>query len=519
MTDKQIYQLPAAASVNSTDQFAIDNSGNNTQKVTASQILTYMQNTLTSLTTLNITAGTVPANGLYLAVADQLAISSNTKEVMRFKSTGAAVNFLLARSEATGIAPSIATASATDANVGFSLKTQGTGAFSFVTASTLQQFGITSTASAVNYINVTGSATTVNPILSILGTDTNAGLTVQTKGTGAYVFATNSGAQQQFGITHTATAVNYLSVTGAIASSSPVISAIGSDTNIDITATPKGTGLLSTTGIKVTGSTIPTEGAYLNAANTLGLSARSLVALTITNPASAVNYFAIVGAATANNPSLSVTGTDTNIAFNQSSKGNLGFNFYTNALAQLQLAIAHTATAVNYWSLTGAATTANPTLSILGSDTNIGANIILKGTGGLGVGFSGAVTGAFHVKQATGGTAIATFRDDGNTADLTIKTTAANALQILAGSGDSLEIATAGGTGVSFDINKNVTQGSVALATNATNGFLWLTSCPGAPTGAATAPYTLASALIYDSTNNKIYVRCNGTWRSTLALT
>lgn len=61
--------------------------------------------------------------------------------------------------------------------------------------------------------------------------------------------------------------------------------------------------------------------------------------------------------------------------------------------------------------------------------------------------------------------------------------------------------------------------GTAALATNATAGHVWLPSCAGAPTGAASAPYTNAAGIIYDSTNNKLYVRCGGTWRSTAALT
>lgn len=57
-----------------------------------------------------------------------------------------------------------------------------------------------------------------------------------------------------------------------------------------------------------------------------------------------------------------------------------------------------------------------------------------------------------------------------------------------------------------------------ALATNATDGFIHIPSCAGAATGAATA-YTGRVAMVYDSTNNKIYVRSGSVWRSTAALT
>lgn len=64
-----------------------------------------------------------------------------------------------------------------------------------------------------------------------------------------------------------------------------------------------------------------------------------------------------------------------------------------------------------------------------------------------------------------------------------------------------------------------IALGGAALATTATTGHVWIPSCAGAATGAASAPFTNAAAMVYDRTNNKIYVRCGGTWRSTAALT
>lgn len=61
----------------------------------------------------------------------------------------------------------------------------------------------------------------------------------------------------------------------------------------------------------------------------------------------------------------------------------------------------------------------------------------------------------------------------------------------------------------------NVVVGAGAVATNATAGFLWITSCAGAPSGAPTAPYTNAAALVVDTTNSKLYVRVGTSWKST----
>jgi hypothetical protein len=64
-----------------------------------------------------------------------------------------------------------------------------------------------------------------------------------------------------------------------------------------------------------------------------------------------------------------------------------------------------------------------------------------------------------------------------------------------------------------IDTSGNVIQGTAAVATTATAGFLWITSCAGVPTGAPTAPYTNAAAMVCDTTNNRLYVRVAGTWR------
>ena len=64
-----------------------------------------------------------------------------------------------------------------------------------------------------------------------------------------------------------------------------------------------------------------------------------------------------------------------------------------------------------------------------------------------------------------------------------------------------------------IDSSGNVIQNTAAVATTATAGFLWITSCAGIPTGAPTAPYTNAAAMVCDTTNNRLYVRVGSTWR------
>lgn len=52
-----------------------------------------------------------------------------------------------------------------------------------------------------------------------------------------------------------------------------------------------------------------------------------------------------------------------------------------------------------------------------------------------------------------------------------------------------------------------------AIATNATDGFLYIPTCAGTPTGTPTAQ-TGMRAMVWDSTNYKLYVYDNSTWNA-----
>lgn len=63
------------------------------------------------------------------------------------------------------------------------------------------------------------------------------------------------------------------------------------------------------------------------------------------------------------------------------------------------------------------------------------------------------------------------------------------------------------------DANGNVSIGNAAIATNATNGFLYIPTCAGAPSGTPTSK-TGRVPMVYDSTNNNLYIYSGG-WKKT----
>ncbi|MGH7240198.1 MAG: hypothetical protein ACREHG_09085, partial [Candidatus Saccharimonadales bacterium] len=72
-------------------------------------------------------------------------------------------------------------------------------------------------------------------------------------------------------------------------------------------------------------------------------------------------------------------------------------------------------------------------------------------------------------------------------------------------------------TRLSVDGPGNVIVGNAALATTATNGFLYIPTCAGSPTGTPTS-YTGNVPLIFDTADSKIYVYTGSTWKATAAL-
>jgi hypothetical protein len=89
---------------------------------------------------------------------------------------------------------------------------------------------VTTTASAVNYVQIKGGATGNSTAVqvTVAGSDSSINLNLNPKGAG--------------GIQFDSIKANYIQIKGGATTVSPTLAIVGTDTNIDLTLTPKGTG-------------------------------------------------------------------------------------------------------------------------------------------------------------------------------------------------------------------------------------------------------------------------------------
>lgn len=78
--------------------------------------------------------------------------------------------------------------------------------------------------------------------------------------------------------------------------------------------------------------------------------------------------------------------------------------------------------------------------------------------------------------------------------------------------GDIVALVAAGTEVMRVTNSGNVVINSAAIATSATNGFLYVPSCAGTPSGTPTT-YTGRVPIVVDTTNQKLYFYSGGSWR------
>jgi len=340
-----------------------------------------------------------------------------------------------------------------NANASAYLGASGSGSVRLTTNgdSLTEQFRVAHTASAVNYVQVTGAATGGTPSVTAQGSDANVGLSFSTKGSFNTSFRSGGGSWIQFVVNGANNSVNYLSAAGSVANQAPILSSVGTDTNIDLVLTPKGTGTVvangpftatgqtslggvagseslrvnalsgSTRWIEIEGSvsgntSIRTRGAGNPAFQFVNRGTGQITFSTadtlsneqfrVAHTASAVNFVQVTGAATGGIPIISAQGSDTNVNLRFQSKGASGFLFTTGAGTQF-IVQNSAGSSVNQLQAQGSAAGAACVLSTQGSDTNIDLALTPKGTGNVRFGTFTAdmtlvVQGYVEVKDSGG---------------------------------------------------------------------------------------------------------------------
>lgn len=206
-------------------------------------------------------------------------------EALRALVTASAVNRFELAGSTTGAYIGLA-AQGSDTNIGIAYQTKGTGGHDFYTRGN-RQVVIANAANAVNSIALYGAATGSTPLILTVGGDANVSLNLSSAGTGAVNLYTGSTARLGFQVSDVASAVNFVGVSGAATGGNVVVQALGTNTNVPLGLYGKGTGAVFTV-------------------------VRGAVGLYVDNPASAVNYAYISGAATGSPVSFTAAGSDTN---------------------------------------------------------------------------------------------------------------------------------------------------------------------------------------------------------------
>jgi hypothetical protein len=256
------------------------------------------------------------------------------------------------------------------------IKNNTTGGFS-VTLKTASGTGVTVTngnttiaycdnTNVVDSVTALPANTTVGgvAIVTTTGTQTltNKTLTAPKFADGGFVADANG---NELIIMDTVTsAVNEVTVANAATSSGPSISSTGSDTNIDLLLVAKGTGVVKAGGVEVVTLT----------------GTQALTNKTLTSPVLTTPRFADLG-------------------------------FIADANGNELIVMDTVASAVNEIRIANAATGGTPAIAAQGGDTNVGINLVTKGTGTVQV--NGGEIGAITTENAQTGTTYTLVLSDG----------------------------------------------------------------------------------------------------------
>jgi hypothetical protein len=340
---------------------------------------------------------------------------------LQVNNVASAVNYLQAVGAVTTGAP-VFSAQGTDANISLPIISKGTGAIDLVAGSSGVNISNGGTVTAITR-TATGSGYTTNPSV-VISAPTTAGGVQATASTNYNLFGIGlvSGGTgytvsdvitivggtftDQLQLTVTAVSAGVITSVSVLTGSFGIYSALppstpatvtggtgtGATFNLSwslrsITVATAGSGYIEQPTISITGGGGSGAAAYANIGSSTSIkSLGSTLSFNTTggtqlriSDTNSVNYWQVTGAATSGGIIFGAQGTDTNIYTFFDTKGTEAHGFRTGGGQQVR--IASTASAVNYVQLTGAATTGAPNISTGGSDANINLKLTPKGTG------------------------------------------------------------------------------------------------------------------------------------------
>jgi hypothetical protein len=289
---------------------------------------------------------------------------------------------------------------------------------------------------SANYFQTEGAATTKAVEAKALGSDTNIAFVIDSKGTGAIDLAAgSSGVNISNGgtvtaITRTAAGSGYATAP-TVAISAPTtaggVQATATCTvtagavNTTFTITNAGSGYVEQPTVTFSGGGGSGAAAYavvgtasiIKGLGTSAVSGTTSASIVFQTPNTAVPALVLRDAAGTPDSFLAVTSNtsyvnvfpqgNANALLKIGSNGTGSLYLNTNGSGETnQMRVSHTASAVNYVQVTGAATGGTPTLSVQGSDTNINLTLTPKGTGSVKIGASPLATTNFSIVESGG---------------------------------------------------------------------------------------------------------------------